>query len=440
MLKLVNPKNTYNCPKKISIYEESTVDITESESVYKVERGQLKTDTGDYIVRWFITKNGLPEYQVNEFLMQKGLEKKKTSYSYAYSLIKLLRFLQKRNINYLDCTQFQARQYVRSLVNGDMDDLIIKNTTTKVTYSTISTDITVMTEFFKFLKDEQIEIKMELKYEKKAKKRAFLYGQIFEYNYGKIVDKNITNLKPSKKYLKWYEDNEIEAIRSNFTTLRDEVVFLMTLEGMRIDEVLSLKLDSMDDIEQTVQPTRSKRKIDDSNEIRIVSLPTSTYDLLNKYLFTERANAESESETFSDYIFINLRKGRNQGKELSYHNYLKILKDAAARAGLDRKKIRTHSGRSTKVNELLEHQVLYPEDNITDEIIREIMGWSSPDSIEPYKNRGNRVIAKSAAQKVYRRREERKSSLTKEEISKKNKELIDTSKKLHRERGSIVGV
>lgn len=373
---------------------------------YKVEKAKIETDEGDFIERRVITRDGIPEYQVNDFLLDKGLSKKTTNYTYAYSLVKLLNFLRARNIEYVDCTQYQAKQYVRYLIFGEMEDLKVLDQKNKVSYSTISRDITVMNEFFRFLKSEQIDIQMQFENKKIARKRAFLYGQIVDYDYIKIVEKNVKNLKPSKRYLKWYEEEHKNSILSNFTCKRDSVVFLLTLEGMRIDEVLSLQLQNIDYVEQTVQPSRSKRKrdlVEGDEEIRIVSLPTDTFEKLNEYIETERADAESESGIFSDHVFINIKRNSSQGKVLTYHNYRKILKGASRRGGLDSKTIRTHSGRSTKVNELLEHQVLHPEDHVTDEMIRQMMGWESPDSINPYKNRQNKVIAKAAAEKVRRK-------------------------------------
>jgi integrase/recombinase XerD len=91
---------------------------------------------------------------------------------------------------------------------------------------------------------------------------------------------------------------------------------------------------------------------------------------------------------------------------MSYHNYLKILKRCATRAGLDAAKIRTHNGRSTKVMEFLEHQSLHPEDNITDGIIMESLGWRSFSSIDHYRNHNNPIIAKSVMEKLHRGGEE----------------------------------
>lgn len=377
--------------------------------VFKVEKAQLKKSDGTYITRHFITKNKIPDYLVNDFLLYKSLNSPLTAKTYAYSLVKYFNFLSSININYLDATRYFVKQYIKFLIFGD-DDIVVNNENT-ITYSTISLDIVVINEFYKFLKREQEDIllNMQMKYvRKKARKRLFLYGQIYDYNYmEKIVDLNIKNLKSSKEYYKWYEEDQIVVILSNFNSLRDEAVFLLSLEGMRIDEILSLKLQGIDEDERTVQPTRSKGKQssenygDTNNDIRIVSIPKSSFDVLQKYIQTERFEAESESGIYDDYVFINLRKGKSQGKPLSYHNYLKILKNVAKRAGLDDNKIKTHNGRSTKVNQLQEHRVLHPEDNITDEIIKEIMGWKSIDSIEPYKNRKNKVIAKAASEKIY---------------------------------------
>lgn len=99
---------------------------------------------------------------------------------------------------------------------------------------------------------------------------------------------------------------------------------------------------------------------------------------------------------------MNLNSGKRQGLPLSYHNYLKILKRCASRAGLDASKIRTHNGRSTKVMEFLEHQSLHPEDNITDGIIMESFGWRSFSSIDHYCNHNNPVIAKSVMEKLHK--------------------------------------
>lgn len=373
---------------------------------YKVEKAIIETIGGDEEIRWYITVNGLPEYLVNDFIESKSIKKINTGKKYAYSLVKFLNFIGSKGIHYTKCTTVQAKLYVRYLIFGEMEDLKIMDKSHRISMSTLRGDITVMTEFYKYLRDEEADMNIVMKDGTITNKYAFLYGQIFEFDYFKIVDSNVGNLSKGKEYIKWYSEEEIEAISSNFTTIRDKVVFLLTVEGgMRIDEVLSLEMTSIDHIDRTVQPIRSKRQEDGSEQIRVIALTEETYKLLNDYIDNERAAAESESNRFINEIFINLNKGKNQGRPLKYNNYRGILKTAAKKAGLNEELIRTHSGRSTKVDSLLEHQVKYPEDNLTDEIIRQIMGWEDCNSIQPYKNRGNKAIALAASNKIFKRRD-----------------------------------
>jgi len=107
-------------------------------------------------------------------------------------------------------------------------------------------------------------------------------------------------------------------------TLRDECVFRLTLEGMRIDEALNVRLDDFDAI--IIKPSRSKGKpfvaYGRENYFRAVVLPSKTLELLVRYLTTERMQAENNSMHISQYIFINLKSGRHQGQPLIYRNYL----------------------------------------------------------------------------------------------------------------------
>ncbi|MFH4176397.1 hypothetical protein WAJ79_25990, partial [Acinetobacter baumannii] len=64
--------------------------------------------------------------------------------------------------------------------------------------------------------------------------------------------------------------------------------------------------------------------------------------------------------------------------------FLNILKDAAEKAGLDRKEIRTHSGRSTRAQELVEIMRDKPGVGVTETLIKEEMGWTSINTLKVY--------------------------------------------------------
>lgn len=373
---------------------------------FKVEEGLIENNKGEYIKEYYITEDDIPMYQVNSFLYMKGMVKKTTSRAYAYSLVKFLKFLGDKNINYNNCTIYTVKQYIMFLILGPMEDLKIIDSNS-ITYSTLKLDISVINEFYKYLKDELIDINIDTKISKRDRKKSYLYGQITDFNYEKIIDQYALKLKENKRYLKWYSTNERQAIEDNLKTYRDKAVFLLTLEGMRIDEVLSLEMDQINEEDKTVRPSRSKGKSDsekcDEDEIRFVALPNYTYEVLNNYILTERMDAENESGIYSNNVFINIKKGEEQGHVLKYHNFLKILKRAANNAGINNSRIRTHSGRSTKVNDLLEFQCKYPEENLSDLNIQAIMGWKNLTSINSYKNHDNEFIAKSVRDKATRR-------------------------------------
>lgn len=161
-------------------------------------------------------------------------------------------------------------------------------------------------------------------------------------------------------------------------------------------------LENYNSTEYLIQPTRSKGRQTAvkgfENSLRLVRISESAAETLNCYLYEERAASENNSGIISDWLFINLR-GPSIGKPLEYHNFLKILKKCAERAGVDKDKIRTHSGRSTKVMEVIEQNAENPENAKSDIQIKYMFGWRNIDSIDPYMNFNNEMLAKSAFEK-----------------------------------------
>jgi integrase len=255
----------------------------------------------------------------------------------------------------------------------------------------------------------QSQIQFLLKRDTKHARKSYLYGQIYSYDYKYIIDRYLPRLKSTKDYIKWYTDEEKLRICNSFSTLRDESVFRLTLEGLRIDEALSVRLNDFDAVQGIIKPSRSKGKSSvesgRENHLRVVALPKETCALLERYIATERMLAENESMVVSQYIFINIKADKYQGQPLSYRNYLRILKLAAKKAGFNSERIRTHSGRSTKVMDILEYGALHPEKGLSDVELLETFGWKSTDSIEPYRNHNNPIIAKSLIEKLHNMKE-----------------------------------
>ncbi len=374
--------------------------------VYRAVKFRFKRYDGTEFERYMIVKNHIPLFRVNQWLETKGIRKSTTGREYAKKLVVFLNWLDSKGTSYEKATNKDVQRFLHSLVFGDLKNNKILSLQSSVSTSTLNKYVTVITKFYTWL-DEVVTTDMVFKTKNLSANKSYFYGQIYSYEYKYIVDSYASMLKPSKEYTKWYDEQTKQVLCENFLTLRDESVFRLTLEGMRIDEVLSVTLDSYDSIEMTVRPTRSKGRnnaTSTSNELRVIALPTDTCKIINRYIQTERTDAEIQSQKISQYLFINLNQGKSQGEPLKYRNYLRTLKSCAKRAGLDENKIRTHNGRSTKTMEFLEHQALYPEDNITDIAILESMGWRSPTSIDSYRNHNNQIIAKTVMGKLHRRR------------------------------------
>lgn len=371
---------------------------------FRVVKFRFKTDIGSHWERYMIIDNYIPLFRINQWLELKSIKKLSTGKEYAKKLAVFLNWLNIHGISFETATNRHVQQFLSFLLFGNLQDGKILSVQSTLSSSTLQSYITVITGFYKWL-DEISQTEMLWNNKSIRANKSFLYGQIYSYEYSYLVDGYVAMLKSGRDYIKWYDKATKDALCNNFLTLRDEAVLRLTFEGFRIDEVLSITLDSYNATERIVQPTRSKGRANAnkrSNPLRVVTLPEKTCNIIDRYIQTERAIAEMESGRISQYLFINLNSGRTQGTPLRYHNYLKILKRCAGRAGLDPSKIRTHNGRSTKVMEFLEHQALYPEDNITDGIIMESFGWRSFSSIDHYRNHNNQIIAKSVMEKLHK--------------------------------------
>ena len=383
--------------------------MTKDKKRFRLVRFAFETQSGGLLNRYMITDDQIPMLEINQWIESRSLQNVNTGKEYAKKLVVYLNYLHSINVEYDAADNRHVKRFIQNLLYGGLEEQKLKYLETEVVCTTAGRYLTVITELYKWLADNyETNIVFCTKADTYRARKSFLYGQIYSYDYQYILDSSFPRQKSRREYIKWYSEAERNVLCGHFETLRDEVVFRITLEGFRIDEVLSMRLQHYDPMERIIQPSRSKGKPNArngyENPLRVVVLPEALCERLNNYIQTERMLAENESGIISNFLFVNLQHGQSQGKPLCYGNYYAILKRCAQRAGLDPKKIRTHSGRSTKVMEYLEHQVLHPEDGITDAIIMESFGWRSADSIVHYRDHNNQVIAKAVMEKLHRKK------------------------------------
>jgi integrase/recombinase XerD len=364
---------------------------------FKLVAFQFKTDTGGLVCRHYITDSKLPAPVLNEWLETNYLRAYGTGYEYGKKAVSFLNYLDELGVEYDVATNRHVKAFLQKIIYGDTTKLTIYEPSQATAYSTLTGYVAVITSLYKWL-DENDETAMRFGTTSRRASKSYFYGQIYAYNYKYLLGIHLPRLASRHEFVKWYTDSEIEALADGFLTLRDKAVFRITLEGFRIDEVLSMRLADYDPLERSIQPTRSKGRetavTGQQNPHRLIILPAATCTILDRYIQTERMLAENQSLRISEHLFINLNRGPHQGEPLRYNNYYRVFKTCAARAGLDPAKIRTHSGRSTNVMRMLEC-------GASDAEIMHQTGWRSIESISHYRDDNNPIVAHHTFRKLH---------------------------------------
>ncbi len=388
-------------------------------SVVKCKYQKKASQTTD---GWMLVHEKTYPFLPNKFLHQMNMGSSNTAKQYAYKLCKFFNYLESNwNTDYRFATTQHLNNFFTYLLYGTSNNIISLTETNRSGF-TLRSYFSVIKRFYSYIYSQNIELKMEVKQTKTAvSKHAYLYGQYWESKKTALfIDNSFERGKPPIRYEKWYTNDQIAAILSNLNTYRDKAVFSFSLDGMRIDEILSLRLHDYNSNQGTISLFRSKGR-QDGEVHRICVLSERSRFILEEYLFNERDPVEDKiiqmGDRMSENIFINLKKRKDSfGMPMKYHNALEIIKVAAKKAGLDPSKIRTHSGRSTKAGELFREQARNPQD-LTDNQILKIMGWANMSSAEPYINRQDRettIETWKRLEKIKERRHNDKSKQTNE--------------------------
>ena len=360
---------------------------------------------------WIIESDDKYPFWANKFLHKINKGSIQSAKQYAYKLCAYLNYLEEIwHIDYLEAESKHLRNFVRFMQYGK-NVLPLGVVEGNKSGFTVQSYLNALKSFYKFLHSQDVPLNIEFQEKRKSTKYSFIYGADWDAMVKDIeIDDVFDRSKLPKEYIKWYTEEEKEAILDNLNSYRDKAIFSISLDGCRIDEILSAKMNNYDDSEGILTLHRSKGR-QTGNTGRIVILSNKSKELLENYLFYERAIVEmnllEKNKLPDEEIFLNLRElDESYGSAVKYHNIYEIIKNAAKRAGLDPSKIRTHSGRSTKAGELFRYQAEHPE-QLTDSQIQAIMGWKSLDSAEPYKNRQDKETTLLMAKKLANINEER---------------------------------
>jgi len=364
---------------------------------------KVKKASNGQILRYLIVEDGIPVPEVCLWLDFVSINSYLTGERYAYALLRYLRYLKRINIHYKDVTKQRViEEYVKQLLG--LNEKIL-NVDTNMTYTAVKMNVSVLKSFYYWLEDNMKVMHNPITYESKDiknikfKEIKFLYGQIWEFNVEQTILSRLT-YKQKRNHLKWYSEEEKENISKFLPTLRDKLIFQISVEtGMRIGEILGLRLGDFDPHNNWLSVIK-RDNIKNQAKAKTKERDVPIYETLSEQIQIYKENERRKSDIYySEYLFLN-HKGKYKGEPLKARNFLHILKSAAEKSGMKRSEIRTHSGRSTRAQELVEIMREHPELGVTEGLILEELGWSSVRSLKVYEKGYTKKQRKKVMDKI----------------------------------------
>ncbi len=368
--------------------------------MYHVRNGRKKHRNGNITHFYHICNPNVPDYYASLYVGNRSKNSLEYGKRIGYILTKFFNFLQKRDVEYWNATDEDVKAYILYIINFDPKTGEISGEPS-MGYESIIRHKQTIVRFYKFLWQFADHSVLQINRWKEGKLLEYKTTLTLRWNTVEsiadaTIDLFLTKFKTTdKEYIMEYTDEEVQAIYSNFSNYRNRSIFLLTLHGMRIDEVLSVKIKDYNPIESTVKPSRSKGT--GRGRKRTIVIGDHTASVIENYIRHERNPAELKAKIHNDALFINTRQVEDKVTFTEYtaEAFRSALKTSAKKAGIVGN-VRTHSGRSDKATKLVKAMV-NGELNLTDETIRHIMGWKTIDSIKPYVDHASAEIAQKFA-------------------------------------------
>lgn len=177
-------------------------------------------------------------------------------------------------------------------------------------------------------------------------------GFLHHITKGKAVKTRLLKLKVPKKAPKTVSAEEVERLVDTCSRLRDRFLLCLLHEsGMRIGQALGLR---HEDIQSWDNVVNVVPRDDNANGARAKSFNSYNIhvskELMGLYsAYLEKEFMEILDDNFSDYVFVNLWKGRI-GEPMSYNNVMDLFKRLKRKTGIA---ITPHMLRHTHATELI---------------------------------------------------------------------------------------
>lgn len=395
------------------------VESTKGSLIFTLEKARKSVDSEDFY--YVVCQNNRVVYPISNWTKRFKSTGDGRPHVYITTILRFCKFLLKRNTIYYNATKKDIRDFFTMIVDFDNEGNYCDSS--QVLSPTIDLYRAALVSFYRHLLDfydnkiiQTIEVTSQCK---TVEQVYILKTNWLDINIEakRCVDFMMDRHKVNdKEYIKEYSEAELAKLYRAFRKPLHKVIFALTLKGMRIDEVLSIKLKDYDAQKMIVQPSRSKGRKRIKSNIRTIVVGPEVVQLIESYIFHEREPARrivEKEKRDSDYLLVTVRKKNDIIPFTPYKqsSFRSALKSAARRAGI-KSDVRTHAGRSHRSIELTR---LMHNGILTDEQLRLVMGWQSMDSHRPYDEHVHKEEADKILEKIAMKRIERLEAMSQKE-------------------------
>lgn len=279
---------------------------------------------------------------IDEFLRYLLIDKgysNNTINSYRIDLEKFLDYNKDKNIN--DISNEDIKEYVKWLKKNKLNE------------KSISRNISCLKSFYKFLVIE--------KFVKNNPSDSVIMPKI---------KKSLPNILTEEEVLKLLDVK----LNDNFSYRNKAMIELMYATGLRVSELVNLKLQDID-LNQDIIRTFGK-----GSKERIIPIGDYAIEYLKKYINEYRPSMLKKNN--SEYLFLN-----NHGNKMTRQGFFKIIKKIAKENGIN-KELSPHTLRHSFASHLLK----YGADLRT---IQELLGHSDISTTQIYTHVTNEELKKN---------------------------------------------
>ncbi|WP_426980269.1 tyrosine-type recombinase/integrase [Bacillus pseudomycoides] len=266
--------------------------------------------------------------------------------TYCYHLKLYYEFMEQRGITLNDINFEELANFVGWLRYPTIDNVIeIKSKEAIREETTVNAVLNAVMSYLEYL--NRIGEFKAINVSKEARGRNFK-SFLHHVNKGKY-QKNVLKLRVKKKQIKTLESGQVKQIIDACHTNRDKLIIMLMYEGgLRIGEVLSLRLEDIATWDNQICLT--PREVNENGAyIKLRKARTIHVSKELMALYTEYLVYEYGEEIEHDYVFISLKE-EYYGKPLKYQSVLDLIRRIVKRTGIE---FTPHVLRHTHATELI---------------------------------------------------------------------------------------